>query len=117
MPADTGHPRASRRVPRSWSPRTEVCAGGVQGPAQGVRRRTAARSHWRPHVCEEIALSVEHARPPTQRRGALHRLWYGLLLIQFVAVLVPSIYARQTPEVWGVPFFYWYQFLWILVSA
>ena|SRR2546421_10391979 len=52
-----------------------------------------------------------------RRPGPLHRLWYVLLLIEFVAVLVPNFYARETPKAWGVPFFYWYQFAWIIASA
>jgi Na+/proline symporter len=45
------------------------------------------------------------------------RLWYGLLLAPFVALLWVPFYARKTPELFGFPFFYWYQFLWVLVSA
>ena len=29
---------------------------------------------------------------------------------------VPS-YAAGSPELAGIPFFYWYQFLWVLISA
>lgn len=62
---------------------------------------------------------VAGAVEPTGRHGPspLRRLWYVLLLLQFPAVLVPSFYARATPELWGFPFFYWYQLLWVIVSA
>jgi hypothetical protein len=50
------------------------------------------------------------------RSARLRRLWYVLLLIEVVAVLVPSIYARITPKLFGFPFFYWYQLLWIFIS-
>jgi hypothetical protein len=30
---------------------------------------------------------------------------------------VPSFYARATPQLWGFPFFYWYQLLWVIVGA
>jgi Protein of unknown function (DUF3311) len=43
--------------------------------------------------------------------------WYVLLLIPFLALLWPGVYAREHPELWGVPFFYWYQFLWVILSA
>jgi hypothetical protein len=43
--------------------------------------------------------------------------WYLLLLVPFVAVLWVPFYASGTPVVFGFPFFYWYQFLWILISA
>jgi hypothetical protein len=26
------------------------------------------------------------------------------------------LYSRTTPEVWGFPFFYWYQLLWVLIT-
>ncbi|GAA2920801.1 hypothetical protein GCM10020221_16230 [Streptomyces thioluteus] len=26
-------------------------------------------------------------------------------------------YARPTPELIGIPFFYWYQMLWVLIST
>jgi hypothetical protein len=43
--------------------------------------------------------------------------WYLLLLVPFVAVLWVPFYASGTPELFGFPYFYWYQFLWILISA
>jgi uncharacterized membrane protein len=54
---------------------------------------------------------------PRQRpRRSLRRLWYVLLVVEVVAVLIPSIYGRITPKLFGFPFFYWYQLAWILVS-
>jgi hypothetical protein len=43
-------------------------------------------------------------------------LWYVLLVVEVVAVLIPSIYGRITPKLFGFPFFYWYQLLWIFIS-
>jgi hypothetical protein len=40
-----------------------------------------------------------------------------LLLIPFVAVLWVPFYNSVEPSVAGVPFFYWYQLLWIILSA
>ncbi len=45
------------------------------------------------------------------------RLYYWLLVVPFVATLVPPLYARRTPELFGFPFFYWYQVAWIVISA
>jgi hypothetical protein len=50
------------------------------------------------------------------RRGGW-RWWYLLFLVQFVAVLWPPFYNRVEPYFFGVPFFYWYQMLWIIISA
>ena len=43
--------------------------------------------------------------------------WYLLLLVPFVAILWVPFYSGGEPELAGVPFFYWYQFLWVLISA
>jgi hypothetical protein len=40
-----------------------------------------------------------------------------LLLIPFVAMLWVSSYDSAEPMLAGIPFFYWYQLLWILISA
>jgi Protein of unknown function (DUF3311) len=45
------------------------------------------------------------------------RLYYWLLVVPFVATLVPPFYARRAPELFGFPFFYWYQVAWIVISA
>jgi len=43
--------------------------------------------------------------------------WYALLLIPFVATLWVPLYDRAEPSIGGVPFFYWYLFLWIALTA
>ena len=40
----------------------------------------------------------------------------ALLLGECVVILVPSIYGRATPKLFGIPFFYWFQLLWIIVG-
>ncbi|KIZ14173.1 DUF3311 domain-containing protein [Streptomyces natalensis] len=39
------------------------------------------------------------------------------LVAPFVAMLWVSSYARIEPRLAGVPFFYWYQMLWVPVST
>ena len=46
-------------------------------------------------------------------RATGSRWWYLLLLVPIAGLLATPIYARQTPEVFGIPFFYWYQFVWV----
>jgi len=43
--------------------------------------------------------------------------WYLLLLVQFVAVIWPSFYNSTEPSWAGIPFFYWYQMLWVIIGA
>jgi hypothetical protein len=48
-----------------------------------------------------------------QRRGR----WMLLLILPYLALCFPPIYARSMPSLWGFPFFYWYQFLWVIVTS
>jgi hypothetical protein len=43
--------------------------------------------------------------------------WYLLFVIQFAVVLWPPFYNRVEPTLMGIPFFYWFQLLWVIVSA
>jgi len=40
-----------------------------------------------------------------------------LLIVPFVATLLPWIYNRADPSLFGMPFFYWYQLAWVMVTA
>lgn len=40
-----------------------------------------------------------------------------LLLPPFVGLLYPPFYVRVEPRLGGVPFFLWYQFAWVIVTA
>ncbi|GAA0715398.1 DUF3311 domain-containing protein [Dactylosporangium roseum] len=42
---------------------------------------------------------------------------YTGLALPLVAILLVPLYARTTPRLAGLPFFYWFQFAWILLSA
>ena len=44
-------------------------------------------------------------------------LWYLLLVPPVIAMAWVSSYNTVEPMIGGVPFFYWYQLLWIPVSA
>ena len=46
------------------------------------------------------------------------RVVIGLcLFVPFVAMLWVGSYAKTDPQFIGIPFFYWYQMLWVLISA
>jgi len=50
-----------------------------------------------------------------QRRG---RSWLLLLLLlPFIAMLWPPFYNFTNPTFIGIPFFYWFQLLWIIITA
>jgi len=50
------------------------------------------------------------------KRGA-RSWWYLLFLFQFVALLWPPFYNKAEPSWLGIPFFYWYQMLWVIIAA
>ena len=63
----------------------------------------------------------DHRRPSGTGRAPANR---GLqvaagvcLLIPLVALLWVSSYNRETPELFGFPFFFWYQFAWVFGCA
>ena len=45
------------------------------------------------------------------------RRWYFLLILPFLGLLYPPLYSTEDPELFGFPFFYWYQFLWVPLTA
>lgn len=53
-----------------------------------------------------------HSRSARASRG-----WYLLLLIPFVATLWVPFYNSVDPTLAGIPYFYWYQFLWVVISV
>ncbi len=40
-----------------------------------------------------------------------------LFVVQFLVALWPPLYNRLEPRLMGLPFFYWFQLLWVIVSA
>ncbi|UYM06025.1 DUF3311 domain-containing protein [Solicola gregarius] len=56
-------------------------------------------------------------RPPAApRRGPL--LIAGVCLaIGIILPLLVSTYTRVDPQLWGIPFFYWYQFLLVIITV
>jgi len=55
--------------------------------------------------------------PGTPTKRVVNRVWYVGLVAPYVGLLWLPFYAKREPQLFGFPFFYWYQFLWILVSA
>jgi len=41
----------------------------------------------------------------------------AMLAIPVIALLLVASYAKKDPELFGVPFFYWYQFVWVFLAA
>lgn len=47
----------------------------------------------------------------------LNKSWYWLLIIPYLALLWLPSYNRIEPRAFGMPFFYWYQLLWVVLST
>jgi len=62
---------------------------------------------WRP--------SIVTTDPNERVNGSRKAYW--LFLFPFVAVVFPNLYNFWEPTFFGIPFFYWYQFLWVFLTA
>jgi hypothetical protein len=57
--------------------------------------------------------------PPlsSEKKAAASRGWLLLLLLPYLALCFPVLYAHKEPALWGFPFFYWYQFAWVVLTS
>jgi len=56
-------------------------------------------------LCNMVPEPEANAKP-TRRRSR----WVLLLILPYLGLCFPRVYAHATPTLWGFPFFYWYQF-------
>ncbi|MBB5055549.1 hypothetical protein HDF16_000218 [Granulicella aggregans] len=54
--------------------------------------------------------------PPRTQSGT-PRAWKLLLLLPYLGLCFPQLYTRAAPALIGFPFFYWYQFLWVVLTS
>ena len=54
--------------------------------------------------------------PPAPRPAPRRGVW-PLLALPYLALCFPGLYARATPALFGFPFFYWYQFGWVILTS
>jgi hypothetical protein len=117
--APDGH-QPRRQAGPPWDPWTRAPAPKAppplefQAPAQpppspvfqpsGGSRPLAA--HQRP---------TRHEAPQDRRRERSR--WYLLLLVALVVPLLTPLYNRISPELWGLPFFYWCQMAFVVMGA
>ena len=57
----------------------------------------------------------EEGVPPTDKRKMA--LAAVLLAIPIIALMWVPSYSKDAPELWGFPFFFWYQFLWVFICS
>jgi len=67
----------------------------------------------------EISPPPDTGRPPHRARRPMALLVLAGILV-VAAIVVPLLvwtYAHDAPRLWGFPFFYWYQLMWVFIAA
>jgi hypothetical protein len=59
----------------------------------------------------------EPAVAEAARRRRHFSPWNVLLVVPFIGVLFPGWYNKASPHLFGLPFFYWWQFAWIAIAV
>jgi hypothetical protein len=63
----------------------------------------------------EVAMPDGPARKPVPRGWLVVA---GVLVVAAIVIpLVVNSYASATPRLWGFPFFFWYQLLWVFIAS
>ena len=77
-----------------------------------MRRQRPQVSGRRPVISDQRNTSKRDGPP-----GPRETRWTWLLLIPLLGTLIVPRYNTRDPELFGLPFFYWYQMVWIPVSV
>jgi hypothetical protein len=64
---------------------------------------------------DDMSDEIDNSAPQTPRRRKLFP--NILLLVPFVALLWVPFYNDAKPALFGFPFFYWYQLLWVPLTS
>ena len=54
--------------------------------------------------------------PQKSNRRMSWQVWV-MLALPYLALCFPALYVRTTPTLFGFPFFYWYQFAWVVITS
>ncbi|MDQ6874536.1 MAG: DUF3311 domain-containing protein [Actinomycetota bacterium] len=64
---------------------------------------------------------MSHASPPapggSPARPAARVIVAVMVLAPLIGLLWVPFFAKKKPELFGFPFFYWYQLLWVFITA
>ena len=55
--------------------------------------------------------------PKASPSNALHPNAWNLLLLVPLLMLITPVFNQDSPRLFGMPFFYWYQFAWVPVGV
>ncbi len=62
-------------------------------------------------------MSQDVPEATSQAERSDHSPWNWLLLLPLLATLIPPLYNRVSPELFDIPFFYWYQLAAIAIGV
>ncbi len=54
---------------------------------------------------------------PAEHKPRANRRWYWLLIVPYLAMFWLPSYNHVEPVAFGIPFYYWYQLLWVILST
>jgi peptidoglycan/LPS O-acetylase OafA/YrhL len=64
-------------------------------------------------LCNSMAPEPKVNSQQKRRRSG----WMLLLVLPYLGLCFPRVYAHSTPALWGFPYFYWYQFAWVVLTS
>jgi hypothetical protein len=62
-------------------------------------------------------MAAQQSIPNAAKTASRRRHWNWLLLVPLLLLVYPGLYSRSAPELFGFPFFYWYQFAVVIATA
>jgi len=65
------------------------------------------------YALQDMVPESEANSQPKQRRSG----WILLLVLPYLGLCFPRVYAHSAPSLLGFPFFYWYQFAWVVLTS
>jgi hypothetical protein len=72
--------------------------------------------HDAPPPADDVPAREREVRAAARRRVRTP-LWNLLLVVPLLTTLFPGFYNRETPRLFDIPFFYWWQFLCIPIGV
>jgi len=100
----------ARHTPAPHTPQqTTPYAPAPQAPAPHAPARHASPGHQ--------SSARPHTRARTRVRRADANRWHWLLLVPIVLPLIPAIYNRIEPTLFGIPFFFWGQLAFAFLAS
>ena len=60
---------------------------------------------------------MDTSGPPIPAKKRTPAWVWVLLALPYLGLCFPQLYARATPALFGFPFFYWYQFAWVVLTS